>query len=558
MRVRLATITALIVSAAVPTTAAAADPIMKLSDVRAGMECSALSVIRGTTPSEFQISVIDVLRGDPAALGARILFRASGPAVDATGIGPGFSGSPIYCPDSTGVKRVVGAISEGVGQYGNHVALATPIEEMLGVRPTAPKARQATALLRSARPLANPLTVSGLSSTMRRVVSTAARRANRPLLAVPAASSAFYPPYAPTPGTSIAAGLSTGDIALGAIGTVTYRDGDKLWAFGHLLDAAGRRSLPLLDAYVFSVIDNPVSFDEFTTTYKLATAGRPVGTLTTDGLSAIAGRVGAPPPMIPLTVHARNEANGRTRTLRVEVADERDLDLESGLDEVGSLAAGEAMATVMGSAPPQFTTSMCLRVDVRQRRKPLRFCQQYFDGYGPLEALSSAFGLIDGYEFGPLGIRGISVRMRLRPTVREAFIVSAQAPRRVRRGQRVRIRMQLQRSRAGRTRVSFPYRVPRDAKKGLQILTVRGPGSGDGLAALEDFFIELLTGGGGGVGQTRSVNDLAKRIAALGAPDGVRATFARKGKGPVVYSSKQLLIRGKTLVPMIVKPAKKD
>jgi len=551
------TIALLLAVTVAPATASAAEPVMKLADVRPGMECTALSVIRGTAPSEFRISVIDVLRGDPEAVGARILFRASGPAVDATGIGPGFSGSPIYCPDGAGVSRVAGAISEGIGQYGNHVALATPIEEVLGVRPVAaPKARKATALLRSARPLASPLTVSGLSATMRRAVSAAASRTNRPLLAAPASPSAFYPPYAPTPGTSIAAGFSTGDIALAAIGTVTYRDGDKLWAFGHPLEAAGRRSLPFLDAYVYSVIDNPVAFDEYTTTYKLATAGRPVGTLTSDGLGAIAGRVGALPAMIPLTVQARNEANGRTRTLRVDVADERDLDLGSGLDEVGSLAAGEAMATVLGAAPGQFMTSMCVRIDVRQRRKPIRFCQQYFDGYGPLDDLSSAFGLIDDYEFGPLGIRYISVRMRLRPTVREAFIVGADAPRRVRRGERVRVELKLQRSRAGRTRVSFPYRVPRDVKRGRQALTIRGISSGGGIAALEDFLIELFTGGGGG-GPTRSVDDLANRIAALGIPDGVRATFARKGKGPVVYSSKSMLIRGKTQIPMTVRPAAK-
>ena len=147
-----------------PATAGAAEPIMKLSEVRAGMECSALSVIRGTVPSEFRISVIDVLSGEPETIGARILFRASGPAVDATGIGPGFSGSPIYCPDASGASRLAGAISEGLGQYGNHVALATPIEEMLGVRPVAPRARPAAALLRSARPIASPMTVSGLSA----------------------------------------------------------------------------------------------------------------------------------------------------------------------------------------------------------------------------------------------------------------------------------------------------------------------------------------------------------------------------------------------------------
>ncbi|HEX2160823.1 MAG TPA: hypothetical protein VHF88_03285 [Thermoleophilaceae bacterium] len=553
MRVRLATIATLLLASAIgPATAAAAEPIMRLAEVRPGMQCSALSVIRGTVPSEFEVTVIDVLRGEPETIGARILFRASGPAVDATGIGPGFSGSPIYCPDAGGVRRVAGAISESVGQYGNHVALATPIEEVLGVRPAARQARRASALLRSARPIASPLTVSGLSTTVRRALTAAARRAGVPLLAAPSGPALPYAPYSPTPGTSIAAGMSTGDIALAAIGTVTYRDGDALWAFGHPLEGSGQRALPLLDAYVFSVIDNPVGLEEVTT-YKLATAGRPIGTLTSDGLGAIAGRIGTPPPMIPLTVHARDEVSGRSRTLRMRIADERALDLGSGLDEVGTLAASEAMATVLGATPQRFTTSMCLRIGVRQRRKPLRFCQRYFDGFGPLDDLSAAFSLVDGYKFGRLGIRNVSVRMRIRPRVREAFIVSARAPRRVRRGERIRIRLRLQHSRAGRERISFPYRVSPGAKTGRRTLTIRGSTPGGSLGGLEDLFIELLVGGGGGGGPIRSVGELAGRIAALGEREGVRATLAEKGKGPVVYSDPRLLIRGKTQVPLVVR-----
>jgi hypothetical protein len=558
MRVRIAAAAALLVCAVVPG-ASAAEPIMKLADVQPGMRCSSLSVVQGTVPSEFQIEVIDVLSGEAETIGSRILFRASGAAVDATGIGPGFSGSPIYCPGPGGVRQVAGAISEGIGQYGNKVALATPIEQVLGTPARAPRARPASALLRRARPLASPLTVSGLSPTVGRALSRAARRTDRPLLAAPAGPALRYAPYDPLPGTSIAAGLSSGDVALAAIGTVTYRDGDRLWAFGHPLEAAGRRSLPLLDAYVFSVIDNPLGLEEMST-YKLATAGRPLGTLTYDGVGAIAGRVGPPPSTIPLTVAARNEATGRTRTLRVQVADERNLDLGSGLDEIGSIAASEAMATVLDSAPPRFATSMCLRVKVAQRPKPLSFCQRYHDGYAPLDDLSSAFGLIDGYELGPLGIRSVSVRMRIRPTVREAFIVAGRAPTRVRRGQRIRVRLQLQRSRStARRQVSFAYRVPRDAKRGLQILTVRGQGgAGDSLAALEDFFIELLVGGGGAGGQVKAVRELAARVAALGRPDGVRATIAAKGKGPVVYSDKRLLIRGKTQIPLLVGGNKRD
>jgi hypothetical protein len=550
------TIVGLLVFAATPVAAGAAEPIMKLAEVHPGMQCSALSVVHGTAPTEFQISVIDVLRGEPGAIGARILFRASGDAVDATGIGPGFSGSPIYCPDAAGVRRVAGAISEGIGQYGNHVALATPIEEVLGVRPAAPRASKATALLRSARPIAGPLTVSGISGPVRRALTVAARKAGVPLLAAPAGPAIPYAPYDPLPGTSIAAGISVGDIALASIGTVTYRDGDRLWAFGHPLEAAGRRSLPLLDAYVYSVIDNPLGAEDLTT-YKLATAGRAIGTLTTDGLGAIAGRVGAPPPTIPLTVHARDETSGRTRTLRVDVADERRLDLGTSLGEVGMIAASEAMATVLRAAPPRFTTSMCLSVSVRQRRQPLRFCQRYFDGFGPLGDLSVALSLVDGYKLGPLGIRGVSVRLLLHPTVREAFIVGAQAPLKVRRGQRIRVRLMLQRSRAsGHRQVSFPYRIPRDASKGAQLLTIRGMGNG-GSDALAELFFELVFGFGGGGGETRSVDDLANSIAALGEPDGVHASLVRKSRGPVVYTSKRRLIRGKTQIPLLVRRAAK-
>lgn len=554
MRVRIALAAGLIACLAAPVAAEAAAPITKLSDVRAGMRCTSLSVIRGTAVSEFQVEVVDVLRGDPATLGPRILIRVSGAAVEGTGIGPGFSGSPIYCPDGTGAAPVIGAISEGLGEYGNFVALATPIEEVLGVQPgPIPQARPAAALLRSARPLATPLTVSGVSAPVRQALLAAARRTGTPLMAAPAAPAATYPPYSLDPGTAVAVGMSSGDIALAAIGTVTYRDGDRLWAFGHPLDGAGRRSLPLLDAYVFSIIANPLGTFE-ATTYKLASAGRPVGALTADGNGAIAGRIGAPPPTIPLTVSARDDDSGRTRTLRVDVADERRLDLGSGLDLVGTMAASDAMATVLRSTPPRVTTSMCLRIVVRQRPKRLGFCKRYFGPYAPLDDLSAAFGLIDGYKFGRLDVERISIRMRVRAGVREAFILDARAPRRVRPGQRIRVGLLLQRSRAGRQRLSFPYRVPRSLRPGRRVLTVRGatPGSSE---PLDDIFA-LIFGGGDGEGgprPPRSVPELGARIALMAQPTGIRASFARKAKGPIVHRSDTLLIRGKERVPIVVR-----
>src|SRR3954464_15997234 len=112
--------------------AQARDPIMPLSSVRAGMSCKGLSVVRGTTISQFDVKVIDVVVGDAGEPGPRILVRVSGPTVDSSGVAEGFSGSPVYCPDSHGVQRNAGAIAEGVGEFGDKVALATPIEEILG------------------------------------------------------------------------------------------------------------------------------------------------------------------------------------------------------------------------------------------------------------------------------------------------------------------------------------------------------------------------------------------------------------------------------------------
>jgi hypothetical protein len=93
---RCATLIAIAVLASAGV-ARAADPIMPLSEVRPGMACTGLSVVHGTEISSFDVGVLDVIAGDPAVGGARLLVRVSGPAVDATGVGPGFSGSPVVC-----------------------------------------------------------------------------------------------------------------------------------------------------------------------------------------------------------------------------------------------------------------------------------------------------------------------------------------------------------------------------------------------------------------------------------------------------------------------------
>jgi hypothetical protein len=226
-----------------PTGTALADPglgdggpIMPLSEVQPGMVCTGETVVQGTTISSFTVSVIDIV--EQAGEGPMILVQVSGPAVDQSGIAEGFSGSPVYCPDSSGTPENAGAISATVGQYGNNVGLVTPIQTMLG-EPVLPPA-SAPALRAKTRLVLGPLTVGGLSPSLLSLVQRAGERAGRTVTAEPGDGALDFPVQQLVPGASVAASYSTGDVSTGAIGTVTYTNGNSVYAFGHELDGAGR------------------------------------------------------------------------------------------------------------------------------------------------------------------------------------------------------------------------------------------------------------------------------------------------------------------------------
>ncbi|HEY8584635.1 MAG TPA: SpoIVB peptidase S55 domain-containing protein, partial [Capillimicrobium sp.] len=225
---------------------AAAEPILPLAEVQPGMQCTGLTVVRGVDIASFDVRIVDIVAGDRAADQPLLLVRVSGDVVAPTGIAEGYSGSPVVCDG-----RIAGAIAYGSGDYGNELGFATPIESMLGERVFAPAgARRAPALLRTARPLTPPLQVTGISPRVFSAFAEPLREAGIVMQVSPAAPiGARFPAQTLRPGSSMAVGLSSGDVALGGVGTVSYVDGDKVWGFGHPFEAAGRRSLLLQDAY---------------------------------------------------------------------------------------------------------------------------------------------------------------------------------------------------------------------------------------------------------------------------------------------------------------------
>jgi hypothetical protein len=85
------------------------------------------------------------------------------------------------------------------------------------------------------------------------------------------------------------------------------------------------------------------------------------------------------------------------------------------------------------------------------------------------------------------------------------------------------------------------------------VLTLRGVVPASLQEASEDGIEIVLDDLEGGAGPddragSRSVPELAAAIAELGAPDGLRATFSPRGRGPVVLSRRGLMVRGRVQV----------
>jgi len=468
---------------AAPAPALASDPMMALADVQPGARCTGLTVVHATTISSFDVKILDVIDRQRGPEGARLLIRVSGPAIEPAGLGPGFSGSPILCPGADGVPRNAGAISETIGEYGGRTALATPIEAILA-QPLQPPIATPRAIV-GARPLAGPLTIAGLRPSLASDFVKGARKAGRVLIASPASARAAFEPQPLVPGAAVSIGLTSGTIAIGSVGTVAYSDGPGVWIFGHQLDAAGRRALFLQDAYVHTVVNNPVAVPDVST-YKLASPGNDVGTITSDGINAVAGRLGALPPNFLLRVSARDVDSGRRRNSLTRIADESDVGRPAGVSAFGlaaTAAVAEAASGVLTGTPARQMGDMCMQVTLRELRKPMRFCNSYaVDGAvpnafaGALAAdVASAIGVIDSFRFGILHPTAVDVGVRVRRGVRQAFITDATGPRRARRGQRIAVRLSLRRTGTGvRSTRTIRLRVPPDVATGTRTIRLTG------------------------------------------------------------------------------------
>ena len=114
-------------------------------------------------------------------------------------------------------------------------------------------------------------------------------------------------------GDSVMVHLTRGDFVFAAAGTVTLRDGDKIYAFGHPFFSLGTTALPMSESHVITVVPNANN------SFKLAVPDATVGAITQDRSTGIYGQLGVTPRMLPVKVKLRT-SRGRDTEVNFDTA----------------------------------------------------------------------------------------------------------------------------------------------------------------------------------------------------------------------------------------------
>jgi hypothetical protein len=305
------------------------DKIMTLSELEILLKQSAVrnqklkgygkTVFEGTKIEKFEIEVVDILK-KVFPKQDLILIKCKHPILDKSKVIAGMSGSPIYVQD-----RVIGALAYGWGFTIESIAGVTPIEYMLENMQKADKQEEGSPMIGLEEGLKQnldfgkismPVVVSGFHPKTIERIKKFFGDSVTPVVSG-SGSAKFDGDAELLPGAAIGARLMGGDYEFTAIGTVTYRDDDKVLAFGHPFLMAGRADWPITSAVVHTIMMSQWR------SFKLSSPLKEKGSLLGDRANSIYGRLGKKPRMIPVKVTVKNPKTGNQRVVSAEVIDHR-------------------------------------------------------------------------------------------------------------------------------------------------------------------------------------------------------------------------------------------
>jgi hypothetical protein len=293
-------------------------PIMPLTDIRPGMNGEWHTVVSGTRIDSFPMQVVGIAQNFIGPDRPVIICKGLDATNLATGPVAGMSGSPVYIDG-----KLIGAYAyRFLYPHNQDLFGVTPIEQMLEVEKYPPVSNpwgkndlaQASGggapewlaapaadanvpplpdLQSLMKPLPTPLFVSGVSERTLKRFEPQLSRLGVEIMQAPSGGSDSLTNADLVPGAAVSGVLMSGDFDFSGTGTVTWRQGNRILAFGHPFMQNGPTEMPMAPAEVVTVVQSWVR------SFKLINVGQVVGTIYQDRLTAIAGEIGR----MPRTTH---------------------------------------------------------------------------------------------------------------------------------------------------------------------------------------------------------------------------------------------------------------
>ena len=454
-----------------PRFAAGQIAIYPLRDIRAGQHAIGKTVFQGNKIEEFQVEILGVLEN----VGPRqsiILARLSGGPLQETGVMQGMSGSPVYIDG-----RLVGAVALAFNFSKEPIAGIRPIEEMLAVgdssKATAPPAGPKVAsnidsFASKLIDIATPVSFSGFTAgTLDQFAPQLKKLGLEPRQGVSSGGklpSQLGPPASLRPGDMIAVELLSGDMSIGAEGTVTAVDGKSIYAFGHQFMSVGNTELPFARAEVLTLLPN------LNSSFKISSPLEWMGAITQDRSTSIYGELGRKAETIPLAITVKD---GRRAPLAYRMQMIQDRVLSPYIVQTAVYSAMDATERTLGLA----SYSLHGGVEFVNGTPPLKLDNTYAGDFNvPLQASSgvaSPLASILGAGFDALKIK--SINLEIEASEHKRFLQVDQitaSPKRVHPGDWVELSVNLTGENGLEVQKSLRYQVPVGAPDGALNFTV--------------------------------------------------------------------------------------
>ncbi len=411
------TLLSLVVILVFSVTSSAEPPqLMAVEELRPGMKGIGKTVFSGTKIEEFDVEILSVLTNQSPDSNAIMARVTGGPLpLEKSGVLAGMSGSPIYIDG-----KLIGALAFIPSTFPNDPIVGiTPIHEMLrdAERLDAPTANFRAPQTTGFTPISTPLVVSGMDARgMAFFEQQVAAWNMKPVQGGSVAKTLINDADMDLqPGSAVGVSLVRGDMDISGIGTVTYRDGDNIIAFGHPMFWAGAVNFPMTAAYVHVNVSNLMF------SFKMASALDPVGAITQDRKTGIAGKMGQVAPMIPFEVTLNTlDSGAEPHRYSFEVMDYKLL--TSMLMKIATL---NALLASDNEQEGEFSIVAKTTIE-RANAAPLSIENRFAGKESPIPAVLGAFAPLDALienKFEPISLSKVSVEMTVRHAPQTADIV---------------------------------------------------------------------------------------------------------------------------------------